>query len=84
MTVFCPGEPHGHSLDGVLSGTTHSQEARVEIACLAYSCRPQHVTWHLKNLFFYFFKDGVLSVSIWSRAMVLHGPFMSPQSSEGY
>lgn len=31
---------------------------------------------------FYLFKDEVLSVSIWKRAMVLPGPFVSLQSGE--
>lgn len=31
---FCPGEPREHSLNGVLSGTMHSQEARVGVAKL--------------------------------------------------
>lgn len=87
---FCPGEPHGHSLNGVLSGTMHSQEARVwEWGNCLFGLQLQTAACYLasEKLFFFlnfFFKDEGLSVSIWNRAMVLHGPFMSLQSSEGY
>lgn len=85
MAVCSLVSPGGHSLNEDFLGAMCSWEARVQAwkTGWAYSFIRQHVIWHLKNPFLFFFKDEVvLSMSIWKKAVVLHGPFMSLQSCE--